>query len=174
MKEMPRGRRATALSQDAGSQATDHARTRQAHRRELVEDYVEIIAHLIDKVGEARVVDIARRLGVSHVTVSKTIDRLQRDGLVTSRPYRSIFLTDSGRSKAAAVRQRHEMVVRFLRTIGVSEAAARADAEGIEHHVSEETLAAFTRIAERDSRAARGASAPSAARRKRPARRRHA
>lgn len=132
------------------AQASDHQRTRQARRSELAEDYVEIIADLIDSSGEARVVDIAARLGVSHVTVSKTVERLQREGLVTSRPYRSIFLTDAGRAMATAVRRRHQVVVKFLLTIGVSEETARADAEGIEHHVSDETLAAFERFARQE------------------------
>lgn len=129
-------------------QARDHRRTRAARRTELIEDYVEIIADLIETIGEARVVDVAQRLGVSHVTVSKTVERLQREGFVTARPYRSIFLTDAGRRVAVEARRRHDLVVRFLRAIGVSESAAQTDAEGIEHHVSDETLSAFQRIAE--------------------------
>ena len=66
-------------------------RTRAEHSHEIAQDYVEIIAELIAATGEARVIDVARRLGVTHVTVARTIQRLQRDGLVTSRPYRSIF-----------------------------------------------------------------------------------
>lgn len=106
---------------------------------------MEVIADLIGAQGEARVVDIAERLGVSHVTVSKTVERLMRDGLVSTRPYRAIFLTDAGREMAARVRHRHEVVLAFLLSIGVSEKTAQADAEGIEHHVSAETLAAFER-----------------------------
>lgn len=146
-KPATRIRRATiATGREPGAQAADHRRARLARRAELTEDYVEIIADLIDSVGEARVVDIAERLGVSHVTVSKTVERLQREGLVHTRPYRSIFLTDAGRAQAEAVRRRHTLVVEFLLKIGVSDATARADSEGIEHHVSEETLAAFERI----------------------------
>jgi DtxR family manganese transport transcriptional regulator len=130
-------------------QARAHQRTRTAHGSEIAEDYVEVIADLIDANGEARAVDIARRLGVTHVTVTKTIARLRDQGLVSSQPYRSIFLTDRGRQLAETVRRRHEIVVRFLRSIGVSETNARADAEGIEHHVSEETLAALERLARR-------------------------
>jgi DtxR family manganese transport transcriptional regulator len=118
-----------------------------ARRNELIEDYVEVIADLIDETGEARVVDIAARLGVSHVTVTKTVERLQREGLVSTRPYRAIFLTDAGRQKALAIRRRHAIVLRFLLAIGVTPETAHADAEGIEHHVSDETLAAFARIA---------------------------
>lgn len=124
-----------------------HRRTRRAHASEIAEDYVEAIADLIDSAGEARVVDIARRLGVTHVTVTRTVARLQRDGLVTAKPYRSIFLTDAGRRLAEQARHRHEIVVAFLLSLGVSPAVAHADAEGIEHHVSRETLAAMERFA---------------------------
>jgi DtxR family manganese transport transcriptional regulator len=128
------------------SHADGFAQTRKAHANELAEDYVEIIADLIDTTGEARVVDIAARLGVSHVTVIRTLARLQKIGLVTTRPYRSIFLTEEGRRLAAQSRQRHEIVLNFLLALGVPAAAANADAEGIEHHVSPPTLAAFERF----------------------------
>ena len=120
-------------------------RTRQEHAQETAQDYVELIADLIAKTGEARVIDIARGLGITHVTVARTVQRLQREGWVTSLPYRSIFLTDAGRKLSEESRQRHEIVVAFLCSLGVSKAAAQADAEGIEHHVGKETLAAFTR-----------------------------
>lgn len=124
-------------------QAEDLQQTRRHHAAEIAEDYAEAIADLTDAVGEARVVDLAKRLGVTHVTVNRTIARLQRDGLVTSQPYRAIFLTDKGRRLAAASKQRHETVVAFLCSLGVPERVARLDAEGMEHHVSPETLAAF-------------------------------
>ncbi|MCC6679249.1 MAG: manganese-binding transcriptional regulator MntR [Phycisphaerales bacterium] len=124
-----------------------HRQTRRAHANETAEDYAEIIAELIDTSGEARVTDIARRIGVSHVTVIRTIARLQEKGWVTARPYRSIFLTEAGRRLAEKARKRHQIVLDFLLALGVGEAAARADAEGIEHHVSKETLAAFDRFA---------------------------
>lgn len=128
-------------------QAESFDLTRRARQNEIAEDYVELIADLIDAQGEARNVDIGRRLGVTHATVNKTIARLRREGLVTSRPYRSIFLTNAGREMAARSKRRHLIVVAFLRAIGVSEEQARVDAEGIEHYVSDETLAAFTKIA---------------------------
>jgi DtxR family transcriptional regulator, manganese transport regulator len=116
---------------------------RDAHLTELAEDYVELIADLIEQTGEARVVDLAGRLGVASATVSVAIRRLQRDGLVTSKPYRSIFLTPKGRAVAAAARARHQVVRDFLVALGVDADTADADAEGIEHHVSEATLNAF-------------------------------
>ncbi|MCY4548021.1 MAG: manganese-binding transcriptional regulator MntR [Defluviicoccus sp.] len=127
-------------------QAGHHRQTRLARQTEIAEDYVELIADLIDSTGEARSADISRRLGVTHANVTKTVARLQQGGLVTTQPYRAIFLTDEGRRIAEASRRRHQIVVAFLQAIGVSEDVARADAEGIEHHVSEETLAAFERM----------------------------
>jgi DtxR family transcriptional regulator, manganese transport regulator len=129
--------------------ANGHARTRQDHSEELAQDYVEMIAELIANTGEARLVDLARALGVTHVTAGQTIQRLQRRGLVTTEPYRSIFLTPGGRRLATESRRRHEIVVRFLTAIGVPVAVAESDAEGIEHHVSPETLAAFVRYLDR-------------------------
>jgi DtxR family manganese transport transcriptional regulator len=124
-------------------QAENLSQTRREHANEIAEDYVEAIGDLVAETGEARVVDLARRLGVTHVTVNRTIARLQRAGFVTSQPYRAIFLTEQGRGLAAASKSRHETVVAFLRSLGISERVAEMDAEGIEHHVSPETLAVF-------------------------------
>src|SRR5919199_2640598 len=117
--------------------------TRRAHETETAEDYVELIADLIEAAGEARSVEIAARLGVSGPTVTKTVGRLQRDGLVESRPYRSIFLTAAGWDMARRCRRRHRIVLEFLLSLGVDEETARIDAEGMEHHVSQNTLDAF-------------------------------
>ena len=100
-------------------------------------------ARVAADVGEARPTDIARRLGVSHATAIKTIARLKRAELATSRPYRGVFLTDKGHALAERVRARHRLVVDLLRAVGVPSEAAEADAEGIEHHVSDATLKAF-------------------------------
>ena len=74
----------------------------------MAEDYVEMIAELIEETGEARTVDLAARFGVTSPTVNAIIQRLQREDLVESRPYRSIFLTDAGRDLADASRKRHK------------------------------------------------------------------
>lgn len=109
----------------------------------LVEDYVELIADLQREQGEVRVTEVARRLGVSHPTAIKAVARLKRAGLVASKPYRSIFLTEEGADLAARVRARHLLVLDVLLALGVPPDAAKVDAEGIEHHVSDETLEAF-------------------------------
>jgi DtxR family manganese transport transcriptional regulator len=124
-------------------QAEYLSQTRREHANEIAEDYVEAIADLMAETGEARVVDLARRLGVTHVTVIRTIARLQKSGFVTAQPYRAIFLTDKGRTLAAMCKSRHETVAAFLRSLGIPTHVAEMDAEGIEHHVSPDTLAAF-------------------------------
>ncbi|MEI8310511.1 MAG: manganese-binding transcriptional regulator MntR [Verrucomicrobiota bacterium] len=120
--------------------------TRLQHAQERAQDYVEAIADLISASGEARATDLAKSLGVTHVTVIRTVQRLKREGLVTTQPYRSIFLTESGRTLAGKARARHEKVVTFLEALGVAKSTARADAEGIEHHVSDETLRAMEKF----------------------------
>lgn len=125
------------------NQAENLSQTRREHANETAEDYVEAIADLVGEMGEARIVDLAKRLGVTHVTVNRTIGRLQKSGFVTSQPYRAIFLTEQGRNLAAACKSRHATVAAFLRSLGIPEHVAEKDAEGIEHHVSRETLVAF-------------------------------
>jgi DtxR family transcriptional regulator, manganese transport regulator len=128
------------------TQARRFGKTRSAQSTALSEDYVELIADLLASAGEARPTDIARRLGVSHVTAIRTIARLKREGLATGRPYRGVFLTDEGQKLAARVRARHRLVVDLLLALGVPAEAAEADAEGIEHYVSDATLKAFAQF----------------------------
>ncbi len=125
-------------------------RIRADHSSELAEDYVELIADLIDEKGEARGSEVAMRLGVANATVVKTMKRLQDIGLVTQEPYRSIFLTGEGWKMAEDGRRKHKIVEAFLLALGISEDTARIDSEGIEHHVSEETLRAMARFLARN------------------------
>ena len=132
-----------------GANINRFQRIREDHSRERAEDYVELVEMLIAQNGEARAVDLAERLGISHVSVSRTVQRLARDGYLTSQPYRSIFLTEKGAELAASRRERHALVLAFLMKIGVSASTAESDAEGIEHHVSTETLAAMKAFVEK-------------------------
>ena len=133
----------------AKKQQNRHSRVRSDHATELAEDYVEAIAEQIKVEGACRAVDLAEQFQVSHVTVNRTIGRLQRDGFVTTEPYAPIELTAAGRRLAKAARRRHEIVYQFLLAIGVSASTAATDSEGIEHHVSPETLAAFKAFSEK-------------------------
>jgi DtxR family manganese transport transcriptional regulator len=114
--------------------------TREAHARELAEDYVEAIWSFGKK---ARVTELARYFGVSHVTVIKTVGRLESLGLVSTAPYKEVTLTKSGEKLAELANKRHTIVYNFLLKLGIDEETATRDSEGIEHHVSEKTLKAF-------------------------------
>ena len=127
---------------------------REAHRRELIDDYVELISDLINEVGEARQVDMAARLGVSQPTVAKMLKRLAGVGLIEQIPWRGVFLTPEGEKLAQESRERHQVVENFLLVLGVSADTARRDAEGIEHHVSEETLDMFRQFTQQHGQSA--------------------
>lgn len=145
IKQRKRPRKSKLAVRPSALQAESLRLTRCEHATEIAEDYVEAIADLAASVGAARVVDLAHRLGVTHVTVNRTLNRLQRAGYVKTEPYRAIFLTRAGRKLAANSKRRHEIVVVFLRSLGISARVAEIDAEGIEHHVSAETLSALKR-----------------------------
>ena len=122
------------------TRAKGHERTRRDHATELTQDYVEAIAELQQRLGECRVRDLAERFAVSHVTVNRAVARMKRDGYVDTEPYAPVTLTDKGRSLAEFSHRRHEIVYQFLLALGVSQRTASIDSEGIEHHVSDETL----------------------------------
>ena len=134
----------------ARSSANAFRRVRADHQAEIAADYVELIADLIEEANEARGSDIARRLGVTSATVAKTMRRLQDAGLITQEPYSSIFLTAAGQQMADQGRRKHQMVREFLLALGVSAVTAGIDSEGIEHHVSQETLGAMAEFLSRN------------------------
>ncbi len=111
-----------------------------------VEDYVEIIYELILEKGYARIVDISSHLDVSSPTVTKMIQRLDEDGLVAYERYRGVALTPRGEALAKEVRHRHGVVTAFLRLLGVDDATANRDAEGIEHYLDPRTLDRIARL----------------------------
>ncbi len=130
----------------SAGQPRPHSRTRSDHATELAEDYVEAIAEIAAAKEQCRAVDLVRQFGVSHVTVNKTVGRLVRDGFVETEPYGPIHLTAKGNRLAREAKQRHDIVYRFLVALGVSSKTARVDSEGIEHHVSQETLRAMRKF----------------------------
>ena len=133
----------------ANRRKNEHVRTRKDHATELAEDYVEAIDDVVREQGVCRIVDLAKRFGVTHVTVNRTIGRLHRDGYVLTEPYAPVSLTAKGKKLAESSRRRHEIVERFLIAHGISPETARIDAEGIEHHVSDETLGVMKRFVSR-------------------------
>ena len=115
-------------------------KVRNAHKTENTEDYLELIAELHNTNGEARIVDIAKRLGIAQATANKTIQRLQAQGYIKREPYRSLFLTIKGQKIASYSKKRHNTVYNFLLNLGLDAKTAEVDSEGIEHHVSKKTL----------------------------------
>ena len=105
-----------------------------------VEDYVEVVYELILEKGYARIIDIGQHLHVSSPTATKMVQRLAEEGLVVYERYRGIALTEAGTELAKRVRRRHDVVMDFLRLLGVDEATAHRQTEGLEHHLEAETL----------------------------------
>jgi len=146
LTKLPAALESRLSSTEIETHAEAFQKSRDDRRTELMEDYVELIADLIEHAGEARQTDIAQRLGVTQPTVAKMLKRLAEENLITQRPYRGVFLTEEGQRLAVATRRRHEIVEAVLCRLGVDPDTARNDAEGIEHHVSEKTLEAFERF----------------------------
>ena len=133
------------MSSDKQASAA-HRRTRNDHASESAEDYVEAIDDILSEQGTCRVEDLRKWFSVSHVTVSRILGRLQREGLVNKEAYRPVTLTRKGKLLADKSRERHQIVLNFLIQLGVSRKVAEIDAEGIEHHVSKETLELMKRF----------------------------
>ena len=113
---------------------------RSSHGIENTEDYLELINDMLNQSGEARIVDIANKFGIAQATANKTIKRLKLQGYIAKEPYRSVFLTLKGQKIASKSKRRHKIVYDFLINLGLNKKIAQIDSEGIEHHVSQETL----------------------------------
>jgi Mn-dependent DtxR family transcriptional regulator len=111
-----------------------------------VEDYLERIAALIRTKGYARVVDIAAELKISQASVTTMVQKLDGEGLVKYEKYRGMVLTDAGEAVAARIAYRHELLTQLLRFFDLPEDVIFRDVEGMEHHISGETLDALERL----------------------------
>ena len=119
---------------------SQYSNIRNQNKNEILEDYVEAIQEISEIKGDVKNADLSIHFGVSQATINKNLKRLISSKLATSEPYRSIFLTDEGKKLAAVSKEKHEIVYQFLIKLGVSKKTAQYDSEGIEHHVSDETL----------------------------------
>ena len=117
-----------------------YSKIRSQNNNEILEDYVEAIQEISEIKGDVKNADLAIHFSVSQATINKNLKRLINYNLAKSEPYRSIFLTNEGKKLAAISKQKHQIVYNFLIKLGVSKKIAQFDSEGIEHHVSEETL----------------------------------
>ena len=119
---------------------SQYSNIRNQNKNEILEDYVEAIQEISEIKGDVKNADLSIHFGVSQATINKNLKRLISSKLATSEPYRSIFLTDEGKKLATISKEKHEIVYQFLIKLGVSKKTAQYDSEGIEHHVSDETL----------------------------------
>ncbi len=115
-------------------------------RSESVEDHLERIQDLVDRLGYARVSDLAEELGLNRSTVSNMIRRLAKRGYVNYQRYRGFTLTEAGRAVAADIRTRHHTITAFLRQLGLETETIEAEVEDVEHHLKPQTLAALTSL----------------------------
>lgn len=101
-----------------------------------MEDHIEQIYILIESKGYARVSDIAEALSVLPSSVTKMVQKLDKDGYLVYEKYRGLALTPKGEKLGERLVKRHELLEQFLRLIGVEETHIYEDVEGIEHHLS--------------------------------------
>lgn len=111
------------------------------------EDYLERIHELIEEKGYARVVDIASSLKVRQASVTSMVQKLGEAGYLKYEKYRGLILTPRGREVARRIQQRHETLSRFFSLFGLDAETQRRDIEGIEHHLSAETLDVLAALA---------------------------
>lgn len=105
-----------------------------------MEDYLEKIYNLIEEKGYARVSDIAEALEVHPSSVTKMVQKLDKDKYLVYEKYRGLVLTAKGKKIGKRLVDRHSLLEEFLRLIGVDEEHIYKDVEGIEHHVSWESI----------------------------------
>jgi DtxR family manganese transport transcriptional regulator len=128
------------MSAKTPQSSSQYLNIRNQNKNEILEDYVEAIQEISELKGDVKNADLAEHFGVSQATINKNLKRLINFNLAKSEPYRSIFLTKEGKKLAQISKEKHEIVYNFLINIGVSKKTAQYDSEGIEHHVSDETL----------------------------------
>lgn len=113
-----------------------------------MEDYLERIYQLIDEKGYARVSDIAEGLEVHPSSVTKMIQKLDKDHYVIYEKYRGLILTPKGKKMGKRLLDRHQLLEDFLHTIGVQNENIYTDVEGIEHHLSWDSITCIETLVE--------------------------
>jgi Mn-dependent DtxR family transcriptional regulator len=112
------------------------------------EDYLERIHALIEEKGYARVVDLASSLGVKQASVTNMVQKLGELGFLVYEKYRGLVLTEKGLIVARRIEERHKTLARFFSLLGLDEETQRQDIEGIEHHLSAETVEVLSNLAQ--------------------------
>ena len=122
---------------DSIKAAHELEKTRSSTR---MEDYLEIIAELVELKGYATTLDISRYMNVSAPSVTKMLQRLDENRFLEYEKYHGINLTDKGIKVAEGIRQKHGILLEFFEILGVGYDTANQDTEGIEHHLNQKTI----------------------------------
>ena len=120
----------------------------QSPPSQSAEDYLERIHELIEEKGYARVVDIASSLGVKQASVTSMVQKLGEAGYLNYEKYRGLILTEQGLAVACKIQKRHETLSRFFSLFGLDAATQKTDIEGIEHHLSPDTVKVIADLAQ--------------------------
>ncbi|WP_322905395.1 transcriptional regulator MntR [Paenibacillus campi] len=113
-----------------------------------MEDYLERIYQLIEQKGYARVSDIAEGLEVHPSSVTKMIQKLDKDEYLIYEKYRGLILTSKGKKMGKRLVDRHQLLEDFLDIIGVNPDYIYKDVEGIEHHLSWDSITQIETLVE--------------------------
>lgn len=105
-----------------------------------MEDYIEQIYNLIEEKGYARVSDISEALSVHPSSVTKMVQKLDKDEYLVYEKYRGLVLTPKGKKIGKRLVFRHDLLEQFLKIIGVKNENIYNDVEGIEHHLSWDSI----------------------------------
>ena len=105
-----------------------------------MEDYLEVIAELVELKGYATTLDISRYMSVSAPSVTKMLQRLDENEYLEYEKYHGINLTQKGTHIAETIRQKHGILLEFFEILGIGHDTANQDAEGIEHYLNPKTI----------------------------------
>jgi Mn-dependent DtxR family transcriptional regulator len=104
------------------------------------EDYLEVIAELVELKGYATTLDISRFMNVSPPSVTKMLQKLDEKGYLEYEKYHGINLTAIGRQVADTIRRKHSILLEFFEILNVGKGIANQDTEGLEHHLNDKTI----------------------------------
>jgi len=104
------------------------------------EDYLEVIAELVELKGYATTLDISRFMNVSPPSVTKMLQKLDEKKYLEYEKYHGINLTNMGKQVADTIRRKHSILLEFFEILNVGKGIANQDTEGLEHHLNDKTI----------------------------------
>ena len=104
------------------------------------EDYLEVIAELVELKGYATTLDVSRFMNVSPPSVTKMLQKLDEKKYLEYEKYHGINLTNMGKQVADTIRRKHSTLLEFFEVLNVGKEIANQDTEGLEHHLNPKTI----------------------------------